>query len=238
MASMGSMVPASPAAMTAFIMLCAIQGSLLLMPSTMKKLSWGRRPLVAWVQPELPGYFYDARTQIQQVLKIPAVQRQIVDHLVAERSAERRSWWCRASKARSDFDLLADVTSLEYEVLSQILSYLQGDAGLLCDFEAFSSARTRLFPGTRLGALYSPASSVVAVRSTPRSTSMIVTVTPGTGAPLWSLTVPRMRPKFACENSRADARSINRPAPRMERVLFAPVPFTTTRNCLLNMEAP
>jgi len=29
----GSMVPASPAAITAFITLCAIQGSLLLMPS-------------------------------------------------------------------------------------------------------------------------------------------------------------------------------------------------------------
>ena len=36
---MGSMVPASPAAMTAFIMLWAIHGSLLSMPSTMKKLS-------------------------------------------------------------------------------------------------------------------------------------------------------------------------------------------------------
>ena len=55
MASMGSMVPASPAAMTAFIMLCAIHGSLLSMPSTMKKLSCGRPPLVLWLQPALPG---------------------------------------------------------------------------------------------------------------------------------------------------------------------------------------
>jgi hypothetical protein len=33
------MVPASPAAITAFMTLWAIHGSLLLMPSTMKKLS-------------------------------------------------------------------------------------------------------------------------------------------------------------------------------------------------------
>src|SRR5262249_18728072 len=55
-ASIGSIAPASPAAMPAFIMLCAIQGWLLLIPSTMKYLSGGRPPLVLFVQPELPGY--------------------------------------------------------------------------------------------------------------------------------------------------------------------------------------
>src|SRR5579864_615863 len=55
--------------------------------------------------------------------------------------------------------------------------------------------------GVKLGALYSPDSSVVRTRVTPRSVSMIVTVAPATTPLLWSVTVPRIRPKSPCENT-------------------------------------
>src|SRR2546425_182206 len=64
-----------------------------------------------------------------------------------------------------------------------------------------SSARTVYVPGIRLGALYSPASSVVRVRARPLSLSIMLTVAPGMTAPVESLTLPRIRPKLPCANS-------------------------------------
>src|SRR5579863_8508883 len=64
-----------------------------------------------------------------------------------------------------------------------------------------ASARTVYAPGVRFGALYSPASSDVRVRETPLAVSMTVTVAPATTPPLWSVTVPIMRPVLPCENA-------------------------------------
>src|SRR5579864_1167071 len=55
--------------------------------------------------------------------------------------------------------------------------------------------------GVKLGALYSPDSSVVRTRATPRCVSMTVTVAPATTPLVWSVTVPRIRPKSPCENT-------------------------------------
>src|ERR1700733_13231977 len=55
--SMGSIVPASPPAITAFMMLWAIQGSFASTPLTKYMLSWGRLPFAALVHPALPTYF-------------------------------------------------------------------------------------------------------------------------------------------------------------------------------------
>src|ERR1700692_3783995 len=71
----------------------------------------------------------------------------------------------------------------------------------------FDSARTVKAPGVRLGALYSPASSVGSVRVTPLAVSSTVTVAPATTPPLWSVTVPIMRPKLPCENAGRQSKS-------------------------------
>src|SRR5439155_11720086 len=62
-----------------------------------------------------------------------------------------------------------------------------------------NSARIVYVPGIRFGAEYAPASSVVRFRATPRATSVIVTAAPGIKAPLWSFTVPEIRPFAVCE---------------------------------------
>src|SRR6266849_3585409 len=76
-------------------------------------------------------------------------------------------------------------------------------------------------PGIRVGALYSPASSVVRVRATPLSLSMIVTVAPDMTPPLWSETIPRMRPKLACENNETVNSNTPRAAPSTETTFLA-----------------
>src|SRR5437660_11511436 len=55
--------------------------------------------------------------------------------------------------------------------------------------------------GRRLGALYSPAVSVVTVRVRFLCVSTIVTVAPTTAPPVWSVTAPRIRPALPCEKS-------------------------------------
>src|SRR5882762_5262214 len=71
-----------------------------------------------------------------------------------------------------------------------------------------ASTRTLYVPGLRVGALYSPASFVTRVFVTPLSVSMTVTVAPDTTPPLWSVTVPMIRPALPCENSGRQSRSI------------------------------
>src|SRR5580658_1015937 len=58
-----------------------------------------------------------------------------------------------------------------------------------------------------VGALYAPASSVVSVRATPLSVSKTVTMAPEMTPPLWSVTVPRIRPKLPCENAGRQSKS-------------------------------
>src|SRR5258706_11786860 len=70
-----------------------------------------------------------------------------------------------------------------------------------------ASTRTLYVPGLRVGALYSPASFVTRVFVTPLSVSMTVTVAPDTTPPLWSVTVPMIRPALPCENSGRQSRS-------------------------------
>src|ERR1700688_4159686 len=55
-------------------------------------------------------------------------------------------------------------------------------------------------PGISVGALYSPTSFVVRVRATTLCVSTMVTVATGMTPPLWSVTIPRIRPKLVCEN--------------------------------------
>src|SRR5712692_7418965 len=76
-------------------------------------------------------------------------------------------------------------------------------------------------PGIRVGALYSPASSVIRVRATPLSLSTMVTVAPAMTPPLWSVTIPRMRPKLAWENSETENNNTPRIAPSTEIAFLA-----------------
>src|SRR5580693_6893926 len=59
-----------------------------------------------------------------------------------------------------------------------------------------------------VGALYSPASSVVSVRATPLCVSKTVTVAPDTTPPLWSVTDPRIRPKLPCAKAGRQSKSV------------------------------
>src|SRR5467141_2822616 len=70
-----------------------------------------------------------------------------------------------------------------------------------------ASTRTLYVPGLRVGALYSPASFDVRVFATPLSVSVAVTVAPDMTPPVWSVTVPRIRPELPCENSGRQSRS-------------------------------
>src|SRR5439155_25378839 len=63
-----------------------------------------------------------------------------------------------------------------------------------------NSTRTVYVPGIRVGALYRPASSGVTGRARPLCVSTIRMLAPGRTAPVWSLTLPRIRPKFARAN--------------------------------------
>src|SRR5579864_1635493 len=71
-----------------------------------------------------------------------------------------------------------------------------------------------------VGALYSPASSVVRVRATPLSLSMIVTVAPDMTPPVWSVTAPRRRPKVPWENSDMENSSTPRTVDNKNAILF------------------
>src|SRR5882762_7572206 len=71
-----------------------------------------------------------------------------------------------------------------------------------------ASTRTLYVPGLRVGALYSPGSFVTKVFVTPLSVSVMVTVAPATTPPLWSVTVPTIRPALPCENSGRQSSSI------------------------------
>src|ERR1700704_3491596 len=64
-----------------------------------------------------------------------------------------------------------------------------------------ASTRTLYVPELSGGALYSPGSFVTRVFVTPLSVSVMVTVAPATTPPLWSVTVPTIRPALPCENS-------------------------------------
>src|ERR1700730_14140698 len=86
------------------------------------------------------------------------------------------------------------------------------------------SARTLYDPGWRLGALYSPASFVTKVFVTPLSVSTTVTVAPDTVPPLWSVTVPMIRPKLPCEHSGRQSRSTPITPPRICKALRTRTP--------------
>src|SRR6266852_8240175 len=79
-----------------------------------------------------------------------------------------------------------------------------------------ASTRTLYVPGERLGALYSPASFATRAFATPLSVSKTVTVAPAMTPPLWSVTVPRMRPKLAWENSEIENSNTPRITPSVE----------------------
>src|SRR5690242_20477905 len=70
-----------------------------------------------------------------------------------------------------------------------------------------ASARTLYVLGRRVGALYSPGSLVTRVFVTPLSGAVTVTVATEMTPPLWSVTVPRIRPELPCENSGRQSRS-------------------------------
>src|SRR5467141_3850361 len=70
-----------------------------------------------------------------------------------------------------------------------------------------ASTRTLYVLGMRVGALYSPGSFVTKIFDTPLSVYVMVTVAPATTPPLWSVTVPRIRPELPCENSGRQSRS-------------------------------
>src|SRR5579863_8788839 len=76
----------------------------------------------------------------------------------------------------------------------------------------------------RFGALYAPASSVVSVRVVPLSVSMTLTVAPTTTPPLWSVTVPRMRPKLPCEYAGTHIKSTASTPPNKRTALFVRAP--------------
>src|SRR5713101_7944704 len=69
------------------------------------------------------------------------------------------------------------------------------------------STRTLYVLGMRVGALYSPGSFVIKVFVTPLSVSVTVTVAPDMTPPLWSVTVPMIRPRLPCENSGRQSRT-------------------------------
>src|SRR5437016_10275464 len=73
-----------------------------------------------------------------------------------------------------------------------------------------NSTRTVYVPGISVGALYSPASSVVTVRARPLCVSMMLTVAPGSTAPVGSLTLPRIRPKLPCADSAKEKNNTTR----------------------------
>src|SRR5690349_4981830 len=75
-------------------------------------------------------------------------------------------------------------------------------------------------PGRRLGALYSPALSVVNVRVKFLCVSTIVTVAPTTAPPVGSVTEPRIRPALPWENAGTHTAKIAKVRNRKEMILL------------------
>src|SRR5580704_13302712 len=69
------------------------------------------------------------------------------------------------------------------------------------------SARTVYVPGSKLGATYSPAASVVRDRVTPRATSITDTVAPAIAPPVWSKIPPWIVPWLDCEKAETQIRN-------------------------------
>src|SRR5258708_39805167 len=76
-------------------------------------------------------------------------------------------------------------------------------------------------PGSRADAKYAPAASEVKARASPLCTSVTVTVAPGITEPLWSETLPVMRPSSACGNAGRQINDSARVAPRTWIAFFA-----------------
>ena len=150
---MGSIVPASPAAITAFITLWAIQGSLLSMPSTMKKLSWGRPPLVLLLHPEPPGYLVTPGRSSSRFSKFRPFRGKSLMTLFSMRSAQFGIRSIDCGRGRGDFDLLADFAGLEHQVRAEILSDFQLDGGLLTYLEARDLRANALVAGNQAGSV-------------------------------------------------------------------------------------
>ncbi len=66
-----------------------------------------------------------------------------------------------------------------------------------------SSAATSYLPRGSSGARYSPSLPLTTTRWAPVSVLVMVTLTPGSAAPLLSVTVPWMLPLIACDCARA-----------------------------------
>src|SRR5215471_1072562 len=91
-----------------------------------------------------------------------------------------------------------------------------------------NSTRMANVPGSRFGALYNPASSVVRERTVPRSTSRMEMLAPGMTAPLWSATLPKIRPVLPCVNTNELSKRTAKDAPRIENV-FTKTSFAICR---------
>ena len=125
-------------------------------------------------------------------------------------------------------DGLRLLAGLDSQVHSDLLAHFEDDAGALDLLEAVGLDANHVGPGIRLGALYSPASSVVSVRVTPLSVSRTDTVAPATTPPLWSETVPRIRAEPPCEYAGKQSKSRAKTPPNNCKAL----PYRSTQVAL------
>ena|SRR5437879_2017644 len=92
-----------------------------------------------------------------------------------------------------------------------------------------AEARTKYLPAFKLGARYSPAPSVTKFRATPVSVFVTVTMAPTITPPVWSVTVPRMRPVLTWENSGNPKRSTAEPKPATTRIALLKITHAAKR---------
>src|ERR1700682_972887 len=227
MASIGSIVPASPAAMTAFMTLCAIQGSLLLIPSTMKKLSWGRRPFELCVQPELPTYFVTPGRRSSKFSKFrPFKGRSLMTSFC---NVPPSSALVVSTRGTCSVTVIVCACSPGWSERSTRSSWPTSSTMFWRSvvLKPLNSARTLYAPGIRFGALYAPDSSVVRGREVPLWTSKMVTAAPVIAPPFASVTVPTMRPELPCENAGTQIRSTPNITPKTCRAFLLMFDCTT-----------
>ena len=150
----------------------------------------------------------DVGLEEREVVRVARDERQVLHFGLADRAAEIDLARLGDRRLAGDGDGFGDVADAQRQVDLRDLAGGQRDAALLELLEALQLARR---PDTCRAAAAArgrcPSSLLITTRSAPVSVFVTVTVTPGSIAPLASLTMPSMVPFMACDCAAAGAAS-------------------------------
>ena len=160
--------------------------------------SSGRFPLLS----ELGGPFVRPGSDLCEPDKIPAVERKILHRSFVDEYRDRRRLRLQQWRLRSDGDVFLDGTDLEFQAESKAVADSQRDITVDC-FETLQVGRHPVTTRRKSKNLKIALGSVTAVSTFPVAALRAVTVTPGSNAPVESVTVPTTSAVVTCASADA-----------------------------------